>query len=48
MLNWLQAGYTQEEIDVYGVGEGGEEVVVVHKVWRYSLLHDIARLTGKW
>ena len=31
-LSWLQAGYTQEEINVYGIGPGDEEVVVVHKV----------------
>ena len=37
LLSWLQAGYTLEEIDVYGVGSGGEEVVVVHKVSRVFL-----------
>lgn len=36
LLSWSQAGYTLEQIDVYGVGPEGEEVVVVHKVRVFS------------
>lgn len=38
MLSWLQAGYTLEEIDVYGVGPSGEEVVVIHRVGEFRAL----------